>query len=505
MANEVPRRSRLERDMAVVLRIARAVTTVSGSDALQRSVIDLLLEALPADRCAIVMIDPATAQLRAAVTKDRRPGATGPVTISRSVVREAIREEAAILVSGQERLDRFAESTSLLNSGARSVICAPMQLYRQTLGAIYLDSAGSGIFDEGHLQLITAAASIVSGALSHAYQVEWLEQQKNLLQADLDVDHHMVGDSAKLADVHTFIKKVAPTDSTVLLMGESGTGKELVARAIHQRSARATGPFIAINCAVLSETLLESELFGHERGAFTGALVQKKGKLELADGGTLFLDEIGELAPSLQAKLLRVLQEREFERVGGTRTLKTDVRVIAATNRDLPQACKAGTFRSDLYYRLNVLKIVLPPLRERSEDIPLLAGHFAAKYSRKCTRRVAGFTPDALACLVRYGWPGNIRELQNAIERAVVVGTTDLICPEDLPEDVVESQIVAPSPSTSRPTYHEGVREAKRQLIIQAVAAARGKYTDAARLLGVHPNYLHMLIRNLDMKEALKK
>jgi transcriptional regulator with PAS, ATPase and Fis domain len=234
-------------------------------------------------------------------------------------------------------------------------------------------------------------------------------------------------------------------------------------------------------------------------------LVQKKGKLELADRGTLFLDEIGELALGLQAKLLRVLQEREFERVGGTRVLRTDVRVIAATNRNLQEATKIGTFRSDLYYRLNVLTIILPPLRERSEDIPLLAGHFAAKFARKCKRRVAGLTPEALACMMRYSWPGNVRELENAIERAVVIGTTELICPEDLPEEIVESQSATGLPSTSTRTYHQGVREARKQLIMQAVTAARGKYTEAARLLGVHPNYLHMLIRNLDLKETLKK
>ncbi len=503
-AGHAPEAVRLQRDMAAVVRVARIAASVSESDALQRSTLDILLEALPADRAAIVSVDSITSELRAAVVKERRAGATRPVTLSRSIVWDAIRARAAMLVSGHERPRRFAESDSLISSGARSVICAPMQLPDRTIGAIYLDSPNPNAFDDGHLQLATTAASIMSGALAYAYQVEWLEQQKTLLEADLDAEHNMVGDSARLLAVHRFVKKVAPADSTVLLMGESGTGKELVARAIHQRGARASGPFIAINCAVLSETLLESELFGHERGAFTGALVQKKGKLELAERGTLFLDEIGELGLAVQAKLLRVLQEREFERVGGTRPLKADVRVIAATNRNLHEASKAGGFRSDLYYRLNVLTVVLPPLRERVEDIPLLAGHFAAKFARKCKRRVAGLAPDALACMMHYSWPGNIRQLENAIERAVVVGTTDLIRLEDLPEDIVEDQAVAPAPAAMR-SYHDGVREAKKELIVQAVRTAGGKYTEAARLLGVHPNYLHMLIRTLDLKETLKR
>ena len=221
------------------------------------------------------------------------------------------------------------------------------------------------------------------------------------------------------------IGRVAPSDSTVLITGESGTGKELVARAIHSNSPRAERPFVAINCAAITETLLESELFGHERGAFTGAIAQKKGRLETADGGTVLLDEIGELSPALQAKLLRVLQEREFERVGGTRSIAVDFRLVAATNRDLEQAIAAGTFRRDLYYRLNVVSLAVPPLRERPEDIPLLANHFARRHAANMKRRVTGVSPEALACLMAYDWPGNVRELENAIERAVVLGSTD--------------------------------------------------------------------------------
>ena len=258
----------------------------------------------------------------------------------------------------------------------------------------------------------------------------------------------------------------------------------------------------AINCAELAETLLESELFGHEKGAFTGAIVQKKGKLEIAEGGTVFLDEIGELAPSLQAKMLRVLQEREFERVGGTRTIKLNVRLIAATNRDLEEEVKKGRFREDLYYRLNVVSLRMPALRERREDISLLASYFAAKYGKRSGRTVVGISPRARAAMLNYEWPGNVRELENAIERAVVLGSSDLILPEDLPETVLEKAAPAGAPPEA---FHDAVRESKKQLIISAVEQAGGNYTEAAKLLGVHPNYLHRLVRNLDLREEVQK
>jgi Nif-specific regulatory protein len=261
---------------------------------------------------------------------------------------------------------------------------------------------------------------------------------------------------------------------------------------------------VSINCATLTDTLLESELFGHEKGAFTGAIVQKRGKLEVADGGTLFLDEVGELAPNIQAKLLRVLQEREFERVGGTRPIKVDVRVIAATNRDLDAAIKAGAFRQDLFYRLNVVALTLPALRERPEDLPLLANYFIAKYSARCKRAVRGISVEARACLSRYTWPGNVRELENAIERAVVMGSTEWIRPEDLPDAVLEIESGGPG-GGSMAEYHEALNETKKRLIVDAVEQAHGNYTEAAKRLGVHPNYLHRLIRNLDLKSQLKK
>jgi two-component system, NtrC family, response regulator HydG len=332
--------------------------------------------------------------------------------------------------------------------------------------------------------------------LESARRLEWLEVENRLLQTDLDKDHRLIGDSDVMKQVFRFITRVAPSDSTVLIRGESGTGKELIAHAIHRSSKRAKAPFVAINCAALKSELLESELFGHEKGAFTSAIASKKGKFEMADGGTVFLDEVAELAPDLQVKLLRVLQEREFERVGGMKPIKIDVRVVAATNCDLEDAIRQGRFRHELYYRLNVVSIESPPLRHRGKDIVALAHYFAARYATRYNSRIRGISLEAEACIGSYDWPGNVRELQNAIERAVVLGESDMILPEDLPESVIEARAAAPG-STLR--FHDGVREAKRRLIQTALDQAGGNHAEAARVLDVNRTYLHRLIRNLDI------
>src|SRR5262245_27591150 len=307
--------------------------------------------------------------------------------------------------------------------------------------------------------------------------------------------HDMVGDSAPMRAVYERIRKAAPSGCTVLICGETGTGKELAARAIHQNSPRARRPFVAVNCAALTESLLESELFGHERGAFTGAVAMKKGKFEVADGGTIFLDEIAELAPALQAKFLRVLQFHEFERVGGNRTIKADVRVIAATNQDLREAVAAGRFRQDLLYRLNVVSVTMPPLRARRADIPMLAAYFVAKYARG---RPVQLSREALEALRAYDWPGNVRELENAIERAVVLGCSNRIVVDDLPESVLDSSAALPDGAAA---YHRTVVETKRRVILDAIDRSGGNFTAAARLLGINPTYLHRLVKNLQLRE----
>jgi len=287
----------------------------------------------------------------------------------------------------------------------------------------------------------------------------------------------------------------------VLVLGENGTGKELAARAVHRNSSRSRKQFVAINCATLKDALLESELFGHEKGSFTGAVAQKKGRIELAEGGTLFLDEIGELHPGLQAKLLRVLQEREYERIGGTQTLKTDIRLIAATNRDLQDAVRDGEFRRDLFYRLNVVTLTMPALRDRRDDIPLLAAHFLHQLTKRCNRPVRGISPDARAILVRHDWPGNVRELQNTIERAVVLGSSEEIQVEDLPEALLES---APAGS-ALPVYHQAVQDTKRRQVLDAIAQAQGNISEAARRLGVHPNHLHRMVTKLGLRGEIAR
>jgi two-component system response regulator HydG len=289
-----------------------------------------------------------------------------------------------------------------------------------------------------------------------------------------------------------------------LINGESGTGKELVARAIHSNSGRKDRPFVAINCAAIVDTLLESELFGHEKGAFTGAVGQKKGKLETAEGGTVFLDEIGELAAPLQAKLLRVLQEREFERVGGTRPIKLDIRLVAATNVDLNEASRTGKFRQDLYYRLNVVSIEVPPLRDRAEDIPLLAAYFTARYSEKINRRVAGISPKARACLQRYPWPGNVRELENAVAHGCAFSTCGIVALGDLPTQLKQEGLAAlRSNSThgrdadkpSEKVHVTPIAELERQAILDAIRLLNGDKLEAAKLLGIGKTTLYRKLK----------
>jgi Nif-specific regulatory protein len=349
-------------------------------------------------------------------------------------------------------------------------------------------------------EVLGALLTLASAALESAREFEELRVENIVLKAQTTLDHSgIVGESTGIRHLKKLIDRVAPQDASVLVLGESGTGKELVAHAIHTQSKRAKRLFVAINCAALSETLLESELFGHERGAFTGAVALKKGKLEMAQGGTVFLDEIGELAPGLQAKLLRVLQERTFERVGGTRTMPLDIRLVAATNRDLGAEARQGKFRLDLYHRLNVITLKVPPLRERAEDIPVLAAHFLSLAAARCGRRIAGLAEESSRCLVRYSWPGNVRELQNAIEHAAILGSSEWLMPEDLPETVLE----AADPADLASPYQSALGEARRDCVIRAWEEAKGDHDAAARILGMHPNSLRRLIRHLQLREVL--
>ncbi|MDT5121480.1 MAG: hypothetical protein QOC96_962 [Acidobacteriota bacterium] len=493
----------MARDLSALMKISTTINSMRGLEAIQQQLLELIFEIVPAERGAILLVEAELHDFSSIFGLDRRDGPNRAVHVSRTITDRVLREGISILSNDVQQNEALGAAESLIASRIQSLLCVPLMLAEKVIGVIYLYTSDVATrFDQDQLQLVTAIAGIAAVALENARHVEWLESENQRLQEDIQVEHNMIGESERMRSVYQYIARVAPTSSTVLITGESGTGKELAARAIHLNSPRKGKPFVAVNCAALTETLLESELFGHEKGAFTGALVQKKGKLEVADGGTLFLDEVGEMPALLQAKLLRVLQEREFERVGGTRTLKVDIRLIAATNRDLEEAIRQGTFRQDLYYRLNVVSLSMPPLRERREDIPLLANYFVQKYSDKCNRKVKGISSEARARLTHYDWPGNVREFENAIERALVLGTTELILPEDLPEAVLETVVPA---SGGVAKYHEAVTEAKKHLILQAVEQAAGNYTEAAKLLGVHPNYLHRLIRNMNLKPELKK
>jgi Nif-specific regulatory protein len=489
--------ARPERDLAGLMRATAAISAVRGLVGLERPLIDLIADVVPLDRGAVILLRDREREVVAAVGTHARSGGARSLRVNRTVIDRVLNEGAGVV--GVLRTGGTATT---------SVLAAPLVAFDHVLGAIYLESdSPDEPFDENRLRLVMSIAAVAATALGYAQHAEALADENRRLQAELEVDHRIVGDSPAMRALFRRIGRVAPSDSTVLITGESGTGKELVARAIHGNSPRADRPFVAINCAAITETLLESELFGYEKGAFTGAVTQRKGKLEAADGGTVLLDEVGELSPALQAKLLRVLQEREFDRVGGTRPIAVDFRLLAATNRDLEQAIAAGTFRRDLYYRLNVVSLSVPPLRERREDVPLLVNDFIRRHAKQAKRRLTGVSDEALACLVSHDWPGNVRELENAIERALVLGTTPLIVPEDLP-DAVAAHGATAARTLLRPgkvQFRAGIAQAKKNLIVDAFTTAGGSYTSAARLLGLHPNYLHRLIRHLNLKPALKE
>ncbi|MBZ4418589.1 sigma-54 dependent transcriptional regulator [Myxococcus sp. RHSTA-1-4] len=360
-------------------------------------------------------------------------------------------------------------------------------------------------FDQSELSSVVAKAAKTN------------ESARRSVRPDLKARAAIIGDSPQIQEVYKIIDKVADTPSTVLITGESGTGKELIATALHGASSRRDKPFIKINCAAIPATLLESELFGYEKGAFTGAVTSKPGRFELADEGTLFLDEIGEIPVEMQVKLLRALQEGEFERVGGIKTTRVDVRLVAATNRDLQAEIEAGRFRKDLYYRLAVVPITLPALRERRSDIPMLARHFVEKYNRRLNKKIEGIADDAMALLQGYSWPGNIRELENLIERVLLFADGPLITPKDLPEPIrggagqqAAAAPAAPSPSMEVPAGEVGLKdivrmkaaELERDLIVKKLEETGGNVTRAARLLQISRKSLQTKMKEFGLRDT---
>jgi two-component system response regulator HydG len=369
----------------------------------------------------------------------------------------------------------------------------------------------------------TAVEALKAGAFDYLTKPLDIEELKILIEKALEHYHlreeniilkerlgdrfdfsRIIAGSGKMKSLLDTLSLVAPSDATVLIMGESGTGKEVVANAIHQNSPRASRPFIKVSCAALPETLLESELFGHEKGAFTGAVTRREGRFQLAHGGTIFLDEVGEISLSVQTKLLRVLQEKEFEPLGSARTAKVDIRVIAATNRDLEAAVKEGRFREDLYYRLNVVPLVVPPLRERKEDIPLLAEHFLAIYREKNGKPLKGISGKALDLLVRYEWPGNVRELENCIERAVIMARDEVIVPADFPPQI---QMLSQERGQDGFAFPYGVSldEMEKALIVKTLEETDGNRTRTAEILGINRRTLQNKLKQYGINASMRE
>ena len=479
-------------DLGLLLQVSSAAQELRQAKALAKRLLDLLFERLRAEKGAVLHLAPEQDQPELWCEQGR-----GELHLSRTVVDEVCRQGVALLWDNVIVDPAMAEAESLRHVEVRSLLAVPLAGRRRLHGVVYFQSSEAGAFAESDLKTAAAAAGIAGLAFDTADMIDDLRAENRRLRG-LAIEHDMVGDSPAMTQLLEFIEKVAPVDSTVLLRGESGTGKELVAHALHSSSPRADGPFIAINCATLSETLLESELFGHERGAFTGAVQRSIGKFEAADGGTLFLDEVGEIPTKVQARLLRVLQERQFQRLGGNRQIQVDVRLIAATHRDLEAAIRDGSFREDLFYRLNVIAFNVPSLRERRADIPLLARHFVRLHCERLGRPGAGLDPETLRTLTAYEWPGNIRQLSNAVERAVVLGDGEMIRPEDLPDEVLERS----AGEVPLSDFQNAIVATKKRLLLGALEQTDGNAAAAARGLGLHPNSFRRLMRQLGLKDS---
>src|SRR5438309_827144 len=384
-----------------LLEINRKAATLREPEELEQALLDTAFRLTPAESAAVLLFEQLDAPPTSVTGQNRssqltRNQLTSKIQFSRTVVRRVLNEQLAVLARNTSAEEALKGVASLAASGSQSILCVPLLAHERSLGVLYLSIRNPALlFDETHLETMTGVAAVVGLSLNNAFDLQRMRAQAALLRTALEHDRPMIGESPAMKKIYDLIARVAPAETTVLLLGESGTGKEVAARALHRNSHRAEKPFVALNCATLGDNLLESELFGHEKGAFRGAVGLKKGLLETADGGTVFLDEVAELPLTVQAKMLRVLQEREFNRLGSTRPIKINVRLIAATNKDLRAAVAAGSFREDLLHRLNVVALRMPPLRERREDISLLANFFLARSSQRCERRVLGMSSEA--------------------------------------------------------------------------------------------------------------
>ncbi|MCL4813022.1 MAG: sigma-54 dependent transcriptional regulator, partial [Vicinamibacteraceae bacterium] len=440
-----------------------------------------------------------------------RRGLSRALTEAGHDVEEAMNGNAAITRLHETGFDVIVSDLRMGGADGLEVLRAARQLHPAT--AVILMTAFGSVhtaveaMKEGAFDYVPKPFEIeemevkIAKALEHRrlrHEIDYLRHT----QSDIYQFDHIIGASGALQRVLDVVRKVAKSHSTVLVRGETGTGKELVAGAIHHNSLRAARSFVKVNCAALQENLLESELFGHEKGAFTGADKQRIGRFEQADGGTLFLDEVGDMSANTQAKILRVLQEHEFERLGGTRTIRVDVRLIAATNRNLAAMVATGQFREDLYYRLNVVTIDMPPLRDRKEDVPALAEHFVRRFAGELKKKVDGFTPEATKLLMRYNWPGNIRELQNAVERAALLADDSLIAATDLHlgDQASATDAGEGAPVVRIPPSGIALEEIERQALIEALRMSNWVQKDAAELLAISPRVINYKIKVLGIE-----
>ncbi|MFH0984960.1 MAG: nif-specific transcriptional activator NifA [Candidatus Omnitrophota bacterium] len=508
-------------ELSVLFEITRHMTAPVPIEDRMRKALDVLHEKMGMHRGTLTLLDADGESLTIEIAHglDDLAKKKGRYKIGEGITGKVVEagEPIAVPNIGEEPL--FLNRTGARKDFRRNriaFICVPIKIDQETIGALSVDRLfeGNVSLDED-LRLLTIISSILAQTVA-SYRLREKERTKlqteNVeLKRELAKKFHptnIVGKSKRMEEVYEAIEMVSQTRSTVLLRGETGTGKELVAHAIHYGSHRAKGPFVKVSCAALPETLLESELFGYEKGAFTGAVSKKQGRFELANGGTLFLDEIGDISASMQVKLLRALQEREFERVGGVQTIRVDVRVIAATNRDLEKAIRENQFREDLYYRLNVVPILLPPLRERREDIPLLVAHFLKKSVLENGKKVKYVSDKGMEYLMNYSWPGNIRELGNAVERAVIHCKTDTLEAELFP---IPGPKGHPITVQLKPQGTEGkseeardlpgaVEELEKHMIQEALHTHGGNQRKAAKALGVTERILGYKIRTYDLR-----
>lgn len=489
----------LQDPLQALSEIALTINSIQEPNALLEKVLEIAMETLSAERGFILLTsDEAPEGFDVTARRNFTEEQLGDVVrLSTSVVYEVLRSGEPVLIYEALQDERFGGAESIVLQQIQSIACVPLRLKDRQIGAIYLDSLTKrGRFTRQHLPFLNAFANQAAVAIENAQLYQALREENGQLRTEIHRLHgfdEIIGQSPSMRDVFDMVSRVLDNDATVLIEGESGTGKELVARAIHYNGHRKDKPFVAIFCGALSDELLESELFGHKKGAFTGAATDKKGLFEAADGGSIFLDEVGDLSPRLQTALLRVLQGGEIKRVGETHVRKVDVRVISATNKPLQDLVKDGSFREDLLYRLNTISITLPPLRLRRGDVPLLAHHFLDKYAVRSRDHIRGFSPDAVEALRKYPWPGNVRELENTVERAVVLARNDLIEPQDLR---------LPDRQTMDP-FEPGVslKEAERRLVLRTLDECGGNISETARVLGVSRRWLHYKMKEWDDEE----